>query len=126
ARFDASVSVDVSTTAGASAGIVALQNETHYYYLGVKRTADGISLFLEKSNGKAPEIVATAALPDAKNLTLRLSADEKILTAAYSVRAGEWKTLVPDADALAISVQAAGGGLHFTGAVVGPYARLEP
>lgn len=126
ARFDASASFEVSSTPGASAGLVALQNETHYYYLGVKRTAAGLALFLEKSNGKTPEIVATIAIPETTNIALRVSVDEKVLACSYALKPGEWKSFVPDADALAISVQAAGGGLHFTGAVVGPYARLEP
>jgi hypothetical protein len=33
---------------------------------------------------------------------------------------------VPAAATLPVTVQAAGDGLHFTGAVVGLYARTEP
>ena len=39
---------------------------------------------------------------------------------------GSWQTLVSDADATPITVQAAGGGLHFTGAVIGLHARIDP
>jgi alpha-N-arabinofuranosidase len=125
AKFDASTKLDVPGTAGTSAGLAVFQNETHHYYFAVQRTAEGLSVFVEKWNGPKAERIATVALPEMKELDLRISGDEKVLSFAFALKPGEWKVVGPDADALAITVQAAGGGNHFTGAVIGPHARLE-
>ncbi len=130
ARFEAETAVALPADACVSAGLVAFQNETHYYFLGVRRTADGAEIFLERANGKSPETIATAKIPAAPRLDLRLTADETRITFAYArldrQAPSPWQTLLKDAETLPITVQAAGGGLHFTGAVVGPFARLEP
>ncbi len=126
ARFDATTSLAVPADVGVSAGLVAFQNETHYYFLAVRRTADGLALFLERANGKTPETIASAKLPDAANLQLRITGEEMKLSFAYATTPASWQTLVADADAMPITVQAAGGGLHFTGAVIGLHARIEP
>ena len=52
--------------------------------------------------------------------------DEGKMAFDYAVKPGEWQSFVPNAATLPVTVQAAGGGLHFTGAVVGPHARLDP
>jgi alpha-N-arabinofuranosidase len=126
ARFEAATTLSVPAESGVSAGLVAFQSETHYYYLGVRRTAGEVNLFLECRNGGAPDIVATATLPNSKQIELRLTGKDQALAFSYATEPGKWQTLVSHADTLPITVQAAGGGLHFTGAVVGPYARLDP
>jgi len=124
--FDATTSLAPPAGHRVSAGLVVFQNETHYYYLGVRRTADGLSVFLERANGTKPEPVATAKISDSANLQLRITGEETHLSFAYATAPDTWQTLVADADVTPITVQAAGGGLHFTGAVVGPFARLDP
>src|SRR5690606_11397702 len=43
---------------GMSAGLVAFQNETHHYYLGVRRRqAGGYTLFLEQASGSLPQTI---------------------------------------------------------------------
>lgn len=128
ARFDAVTTLTPPADAGVSAGLAAFQSETHYYYVGVRRTAEGLTLFLERANGHAPETILTARLDDATpaTLQLRISADESTLAFAYAVASGPWQTLAADIPTLPITVQAAGDGLHFTGAVIGLHARLEP
>ncbi len=126
AKFDASTTLDVPGSAGTSAGLAVFQNETHHYYFAVQRTADGLSVFVEKWNGPKAERMLASAFPETKELELRISGDDKVLSFAYAVQPGEWKVVVSDADALTVTVQAAGGGNHFTGAVIGPHARLEP
>jgi xylan 1,4-beta-xylosidase len=126
ARFDATTSLAVPADTGVSAGLVAFQNETHYYYLGIRRTADGLSVFLECANGKAPELLASAEISEAPNLQLRIVGEEKLVSFAYAAAPGSWQTLISGADVMPITVQAAGGGLHFTGAVLGLHARIEP
>ncbi|HEX7631510.1 MAG TPA: glycoside hydrolase family 43 protein [Lacunisphaera sp.] len=126
ARFDASVQLAVPNEPKASAGLVLLQNEDHYYYLGVRRTEASVLVFLEKRDGKTSEVFASAAIPAIGTLRLKFSANETDLGCAFATQDGPWQTLSPQATTAAITVQAAGGGLHFTGAVVGPYARKDP
>ena len=125
-RFDATVALRVPGVPGVSTGLVAFQNETHYYYLGVRRTAAGLYLFLERANGTAPEQVISKKITETPELQLRITGEETALSFSYADGSGSWKTLVANADVTPITVQAAGGGLHFTGAVLGLYARTEP
>lgn len=68
----------------------------------------------------------TALLPaDTQSIELLLTGDEKVLSFDYALKPGEWKPLVTKTDSYPISVQAAGGGLHFTGALIGLHARTE-
>lgn len=126
ARFDATTSLAVPAHVGVSAGLVAFQNETHFYFLGIRRTADGLNAFLECANGQTPELIASAKLSDVVDLQLRITGDEMSLSFSYATTPGSWQSLVAGAATTPITVQAAGGGLHFTGAVVGLHARLEP
>ena len=126
-KFDTSTKLQVPATPGTSAGLAIFQSDTHYYYYGVQRTAAGLNAFVEVSNGAKPERIVTGQLPaDAQGIELRITGDEKTLAFAYALKPGDWKELLPQADSYPISVQAAGGGLHFTGALVGLHARLEP
>lgn len=125
ARFEASAALTPPAAPGVAAGIAAFQNETHHDFLGVRRTAAGLEVFLERLNGNAPEIVARKPIADAPTLALRIAGHDDTMSFAFRAGGGAWQTLVADAPTGPITVQAAGGGLHFTGAVVGPHARLE-
>jgi alpha-N-arabinofuranosidase len=129
AKFESTLSLDIPTAPNVSAGLALFQSETHHYYFFARRTAEGVTLSLELANGAAPTVIATAKLPATAHLALRLTADEKRLTFAYTLSpaaADTWQTFdAPTADILPVTVQAAGGGLHFTGAVLGPHARIE-
>lgn len=126
AKFEATTSLAVPATKGVSAGLAALQSEEHYYYLGVQRAESGVTVFLERANGSSPETIARTTIPNASEIALRLSGDELLGVFAFKVDGGEWRTLSSNADLTAITTNAAGGGIHFTGAVVGLHARLEP
>lgn len=127
AKFETSARLQVPATAGTSAGLVLQQNETHYYCWGVRHTAGGLDVFVELQNGSQPETLVTLPLPaGTKSIELRLTGDGPTLAFDYALSPGAWQPLLPKADSYPISVQAAGGGLHFTGALVGPYARLDP
>ena len=126
AKFEASLGLDLPSAPGVSAGLALFQSETHFYFLGVRRKAEGSELFLELANSAAPTVLARAHLPAGSHLRLRLSADEKSLAFSYSTSGDAWQTLPAATDILPVTVQAAGGGLHFTGAVIGPHARLDP
>ena len=101
---------------------MAFQSEDHHYYFAVRRTAEGLQLFLERWNGKEPELVASAMLPETKQLKLHLTGDDKMLSFGYAIGVENWHTLVPDADTAVITTQAAGG---FVGALIGVHARIE-
>jgi xylan 1,4-beta-xylosidase len=125
-KFEASTKLQAPTNNGTSAGLAISQNETHTYYFAVQRTEGGLSVFVDVQNGPKPERLITGLLPAGTDaLELRITGDEKVLSFAYAAKPGEWKDLLPQADSYPISVQAAGGGLHFTGALVGLHARTE-
>ncbi len=126
AKFESTLSLDVPTAPNVSAGLALFQSETHHYYFFARRTAEGVTLSLELANGAAPTVIATAKLPAAAHLALRLTADEKRLTFAYATQPDSWQVFhAATADIIPVTVQAAGGGLHFTGAVLGPHARID-
>ena len=126
-KYEATAKLQVPATVGSSGGLAAIQNETHQFYFAVQRTAGGLSAFVEKWNGPAPERLITGLLPDGTTtVELRLTGDEKTLNFAYSAKPGEWRVLVPATDSYPLSGQAAGGGNHFTGALIGVHARIEP
>lgn len=125
AKFDTTTAVAVPSAAGVSAGLALFQSETHFYYLGVKRSDDGTTVFLELANGAEPKLVAQTTVGAGERVELRISGDE--LSGAFHFRAasGEWRCLVDKADLVPVTTNAAGGGIHFTGAVAGPFARIE-
>ncbi len=123
AHFEATTTLDVPGTAGVSAGLVALQSETHYYYLGVRRSDHGLELFVEQANGRPAQVLASVPLAPARQVRLRIQADAKRISFAGAGDSGEWQSVLANADGIVLTTQAAGG---FVGAVVGPYARVEP
>lgn len=125
ANFEFAAALTPPTETGISAGVVAFQSETHHDYFGVRPHADGLEIFLEQWNGKAAENLATATIPKTARIELRVKGREQHLSFEFATTPGEWKALAPDVSTYPITVQAAGGGLHFTGAVVGMHTRVE-
>ena len=132
ARFDVSTTFSVPTSLNTAGGLALFQNETHHYAFTVLRSADNaLTLAVDCANGSAPARLASTPLPaDTSTLSLRLHADGPRLQFAYSFSPDTavsdptaWKTLLADADTYPVTVQAAGGGSHFTGAVVGLFAQ---
>ncbi|MGE5099615.1 MAG: family 43 glycosylhydrolase, partial [Deltaproteobacteria bacterium] len=110
---------------GDKAGMIAFQNEDHYYFLGVARQ-DGESVVrVEMHNGRAT--------PDTGNVLasvpLRLAADAPVYLRIdarggrydfyYATRQDEWIPLTRDADGTILSTKKAGG---FVGTFFGMYA----
>lgn len=126
ATFDAATSLAVPAASRVTAGLAAFQNETQHFYLGVRRNGDWMSVFVERWHAGRREVLANRVLAAAAQLELRIAAAETRLTFAFVVPGGEVQTLLADTDSFPLTVQAAGGGLHFTGAVVGPHTRLDP
>ena len=124
-KFTATIALAVPTDDKVSAGLAVFQNETHQFFVGAKRSGNAVSIFLERWNGDHAEIVATQAIGSADKITLRLTGDETRYTFSYALRPDQWETLATNVDSRPVTVQAAGGGLHFTGAVIGLHARTE-
>lgn len=121
----AAMDLDAGTPDG-EAGIVAIQNETHYLFLGARVGPGGArKLFLERCNGKAdakPEEVTSTDLPATAKLTLRIRAEMERYTFEYASDGGEWKTLAGDVDGSLLGIGATNG---FVGTYLGMYARTR-
>jgi alpha-N-arabinofuranosidase len=118
---DVAVSTTVSFTPradGDRAGLVALQNDGAYLFLGLTRIEGKPRIALFTRSGKEGEtLVASAPLPAGKvTLTYRSQGSE--LSLSY-VAGGKRHVLKDKLDASFLSTKIAGG---FVGTVVGPYA----
>jgi len=126
AKFDVTTSLVPATAGDVSAGLALFQSEAHFYYFGVRRVADGLAVFVELADAGKPAVVAQTIIPVTEQIELRITGDELSGSFAYKTAGREWRALVSEADLKPITTNAAGGGLHFTGAVVGLHARIEP
>jgi xylan 1,4-beta-xylosidase len=121
-RFEADLALALPPP-GVAAGFAVFQNERHWYYLGVRRTAEGGELFLQRSEGGEAVVVATRAVPASSSmLALRIAADEGAYSFGAAIDGGELHWLRRDDDGTFLSTEVAGG---FIGAMLGPYARDE-
>jgi alpha-N-arabinofuranosidase len=120
--FDASAGMTPPAKPGAAGGLVAFQNETHWFFFGVRRTTGGVEVFLEKRRGERSSIVATAQLEPRGDVRLRISGQERAYSFFYADGEGGWNALKEGEDGSTLSTEVAGG---FVGATLGPYARLE-
>lgn len=120
--FEASTALAMPTEAGTAAGIAAFQNETHWYFLGVRRSGGKAQLFLEKRAGKAVETIASAPIEPGASLKLKIAGNGGAYSFAYDADGRGWQWLLQDADGSLLSTDVAGG---FVGATLGPYARDE-
>lgn len=122
--FIAETELDVRSLGTAAAGLVAFQNETHYFYLRVQRSGPGVSLQVRQSTGGEETAVGAAQqVPWISGpLKLRLSAHGASYTFSYSI--GETRAEIgPELDGGQLSTAVAGG---FVGAFVGVYATIAP
>jgi xylan 1,4-beta-xylosidase len=122
ADFTATTRLQTPLADHLSAGLAAFQNETHHFYLGVRRRGQAVEVFLERANGKV-ETVVTATLPPGALIDLRIAGRGARIEFAFAERSDEWTTLKADDDGSILSTAVAGG---FVGSYVGLHARLEP
>ena len=122
--FDASIALALPQ-AGTAAGLVAFQNGTHWYFLGVRRAAKtGAEVFLETRSGEgASRILAMRSAGQAEALKLKIEGEKGAYAFAFDAGDGKgWQWLARDVDGTVLSTDVAGG---FVGATLGPYARDE-
>ncbi len=122
ASFDASTTLRLPVSESVSAGVVAFQNETHYFFLGVRRQGQLAEIFLERANGKDPANVVRIEVPVADRLSLQIASDGPRYRFAYSLVPGKWIVLRDREDGSILSTKVAGG---FVGTFLGLYARLD-
>ncbi|MDT0687852.1 glycoside hydrolase family 43 protein [Autumnicola psychrophila] len=116
---EASVSLDFSTKkSNEKAGLIAFQNETHYYYI-CKSFAEGqevIQLYKGSEDGEV--LLKSAKLDSPESLVkLKVEFDEDLYKFSYKTEE-DWKNLGGDLDGKYLSTRVAGG---FVGAVLGMY-----
>jgi xylan 1,4-beta-xylosidase len=113
--------------AGDKAGLVAFQNETHHYFVGVARAGDSTVVRVEMSDGARVKdsVVASAPLRTSPGATLFLKIEARgaKYDFYYGTRSGEWTPLLRDADGTILSTKRAGG---FVGTMLGMYAYAAP
>jgi alpha-N-arabinofuranosidase len=111
------------TAEGDRAGIVALQSDEYFYFLGLAREGGKTVVKLERRAGPKDPIhgttVASAPLTASGPVELRITARGDAYDFAYAVQPGRWVTLQQGADGKILSTKTAGG---FVGATFGVYA----
>lgn len=127
ARFTVTTTLDVPAERGVEAGLALFQSEKNHYFLAVRQADGGGSeIFVELANGGPPAMIHRAPAPAGRHLSLRIKADINALDLEWSSDGKDWKTFTPPDGIKPVTVQAAGGGIHFTGAVIGMHARRTP
>jgi alpha-N-arabinofuranosidase len=121
--FTASARMELPTAPGAAAGLVAFQSSDFNYFLGVRKTVSGYTIFLEEIKAGSLRILATADFTKpAKHVILGMEQNQAKLDFYYTLKPPERIDLVRDVDAKLLSTRVAGG---FVGATVGIHARSE-
>ena len=113
-----------SVADGELAGLALLQNERHYYVLGIDNGGGQRQVALYLRDGEQDpdtgRLLAAAALPTGiADVRLRLRVDGPRAQAWYATSDGQWQRLGEELDASLLSVDSAGG---FIGNTFGPYA----
>lgn len=120
--FEASTALAVPMEGGTAAGIVAFQNGTHWYFLGVRRRDAKLELFLEKRAGGRAETIATKLLAPRTGLRLKIAGNGGAYSFGYD-DGTDWKWLREGEDGTVLSTDIEAG--DFVGVVLGPYAHDE-
>jgi len=122
-NFAASTRLELPRFPGIVAGLVAFQSSDYHYFLGVRKMADGYSVFLETVNNGIAGITASAEFTsDVKHIELGMEQQGAALNFYYSLTPPARIELARNVDAKLLSTQVAGG---FVGATVGIHARSE-
>jgi beta-xylosidase len=113
---------------GDKAGLVAFQNETHYYFLGVAKVGDSVVVEVEQHDGRtSPEaagIIARAPIrvSGSAPIYLKIEARGAQYDFYYGNRENNWTLLKGGADGRVLSSKVAGG---FIGTYYGMYAYTD-
>ena len=114
---------------GDVAGLVAFQNDEHYYFLGVGLDESGKEAVELRKRAGADDpvngtVIASSQLqtrPGAK-VYLKIDAKGGAYDFSFGTREGEWSVLFGNADGRVLSTRTAGG---FVGVTFGVYAYSD-
>jgi xylan 1,4-beta-xylosidase len=123
ANFSASVELQFSAQDMPSdAGLVAFQNETHSYFLGVRvDQRQHRNLFLEKRNDSVSQVTSVEIPQGADRITLKIEGKGVRYRFYDQLPGGAWQPVGGDQDGAILSTKVAGG---FVGTYIGMFARL--
>lgn len=105
---------------GAEAGLVAMQSDEYYYFIGIGSDRGRPVVRVRRRTGADQSTLAEASLPGTDPVQLRISAHGPSYDFAWSSDGRHWQTLVKGADGTILSTKKAGG---FVGAVFALYAH---
>jgi alpha-N-arabinofuranosidase len=107
-----------------SAGIVAFHNETHHFYLGIRKSDEGWTAFLERAAGAEADSIASDNFDpdDTDRVYLRIVGDGGEYSFSYSEDGTSWNALADNEDGTILSTKTAGG---FVGTLLGLHTRSE-
>jgi xylan 1,4-beta-xylosidase len=119
-----------------TAGIIAFQNETHFYYMGMTLSGGKEILYLEKGNGMKIDTftgnfenksvlvkeIELGIRDNADPLFLKITVEGKYISFYYSLDPHNWKILKEDCDNTLLSTRTAG---WFVGVMFGMYASSQ-
>lgn len=119
----ASTEMDFSTLQpNEKAGLLILQNETHFYYIckSVDNGKDVIQLFKGNAATKGMDLVKQIALEKSqKKIYLKINSDRDNYSFWYGLKKGKWNLLEDNLDGKYLSTAVAGG---FVGCLYAMYA----
>lgn len=122
--YEATTDVSLDIVEGVSAGIAAFHNESHHYYMGVKATEEGYTVFLEKTEASLPTVIRSHSEKElGEHLVLGIEGNAASISFFYVDAGGTRTYLGKDLNARILSTQVAGG---FVGTYLGIHARHEP
>jgi xylan 1,4-beta-xylosidase len=121
--FSASTRMELPVAGGVVGGLVAFQSSDYHYFLGVRKTSGGYTIFLEEVRAGDSKIMASSDFStSAHYIELGMEQENAKLNFYYSLTPPEKVELIRNVDAKLLSTQVAGG---FVGATVGIHARVE-
>lgn len=125
ANFSSSVEIKFGKDDKASdAGLVAFQNETHSFFLGVRLTPLGQrNIFLEKRDSGVAQVASASLSGSAQDVTLKIEGAGARYRFYYRLGNEAWTQLGGDQDGTILSTKKAGG---FVGTYIGMFARSLP
>jgi xylan 1,4-beta-xylosidase len=125
ANFSSSVEVRFRESDQPSdAGMVAMQNETHSFFLGMRFSPQGErTVFLERRNDDVAEVGSVRLPAGAHGVTLRIAGAGARYRFYYRVATGDWMHVGNEQGGTILSTKKAGG---FVGTYIGLFARTLP
>ncbi len=105
-----------------AAGMILYKDESHQYFLSVRKSNQGRRVSLEKitrsSDNQIMSVKAIDSLEDP--IYLKITSDGETFNFYYSMEQNQWNLLAEEIDAYFLSTANAGG---FTGTLIGMYAE---